>query len=409
MTRLFILLAFVCLIRPLAAQEITFTSYDLSETIDDPTLQEFAAFPDGTAYMYYRYFASGQRDVAMVYFDGAEWSPIDTLCTTCVRHIAAGPDNKLYVAAGSDGIYRRDAGAWTQLVTDVANDIAFAPDGTLHFVNTDGIFTYDGTTVSPGSVANLPSLNANIRDMRFRADGRLYVLNPPNLYSYDGDEGFTQQSEVTSPLFIAPHPDGKMYVADAFGQIGYFEGDDFVNNAITGVFPSGIPLAGFDISDQGIFWGSRTGFSSGVIRYDGSTASGLVPAEELINDAIIVSPIHAGFNGRLYVAADLRPGIAIINDGTSAVSNLSAGLEQLLISPNPAGQYITVDARLTQGGSGAVRLLDVTGRALRNWPVEFVTGNFSRRFQLEGLAPGTYWLELRSGNMRGVTRLVVGQ
>mgnify|MGYP000099784647 CR=1 FL=1 len=407
MKTLIFTLAFLCLATTLSAQQVTYTTYDLDTVINDPTLQQFAELEDGTAYMYYRYFASGQRDVAMLEFDGAAWSPIDTLCRSCVRHIVAGPDGMLYVAAGNEGIYRRANDAWEQVVTEDALHLAFSPDGILHFINIDGVFTFDGSTVAPGNVTGRPDNLNSISVMKFRDDGTLFFIRPGTLYSYTETDGFTTQSQIVSPLHLAGHPDGSMYVADNFGQIGIFRADGFENNAVRGVFTSGIGLNSFDISSDGVLWGSQQGFSAGVLGYNDPRTTEVLEPSDLIPNAILINKLYAGAGGRVYASSDLRPAIAIIQDELTSVFSANRTFLPMTISPNPASGSLLVELELPGNSSGHIYIRDINGRTLRTLAVSG-TGHVLRQpVSLRGLKAAVYLVEARFDGAIGTSRLVI--
>ncbi|MEL7163372.1 MAG: T9SS type A sorting domain-containing protein, partial [Bacteroidota bacterium] len=299
---------------------------------------------------------------------------------------------------------RRDDGTWTQLLDVEANYLAFSPDGTLYLASDQGISTYDGTTLTPGDATGLPA-SFRVNDMEFSGEGTLYVLAPGSLYTYDTTTGFTARTEVTSPLHIAAHPDGKLYVVDNFGQIGYYDNGAFTNRAITGVFTSNVGLVDFDISSDGIFWGSQQGIRPGVVRYDGTTASTPLAPGDLVDDAILIGPLTAASGGRVFVGSDLQPGIAVIQDPTTSIFSTSTPTLSLGIYPNPVRDRTQIRLVAPRTGTAALRLLDVTGRPLFTETLRVVAGEFTHELSLKNLATGVYFVEMSFGEQRALGRL----
>ncbi|MEO0733908.1 MAG: T9SS type A sorting domain-containing protein, partial [Bacteroidota bacterium] len=314
-----------------------------------------------------------------------------------------GPDGKLYVAAGDEGLYRRDDDNWTQLLTEQANFLAFAADGLLYIANDEGVSTYDGTNLTPGDPTGLPA-NFRVNDMQFTTAGTLYVLVPGSLFSYAPDTGFAPRAEVTAPLFIAPHPDGKMYVVDNFGQVGYYEGEDFTNRAITGVF-STIGLADFAINTDGVFWGAQQGVRPGVVRYDGTLANEPISPGDLVDGAILINYLTVGSGGRVFVGSDLRPGVAIIDDPTTPVSSAVEVALPLGVVPNPVQRLTQVRLTAPVSGPATLRLLDAGGRTVITESLRLQKGDFTHELDLSGLATGAYFVEITLGGKRAVGRL----
>ena len=90
-------------------------------------------------------------------------------------------------------------------------------------------------------------------------------------------------------------------------------------------------------------------------------------------------------------------------DGTSTYSPIRlvtvgqapAGLQ---LSPNPAGSTVYLELGGDVSGSLQVRLLDVQGKALRNWVIQKTAGNWNQALDVSGLPAGSYFIQVLGTN-----------
>ena len=83
------------------------------------------------------------------------------------------------------------------------------------------------------------------------------------------------------------------------------------------------------------------------------------------------------------------------------------GLEDLTVYPNPASDQVTVDFSLQEPGNVNVRLLDMTGKTLRQGLYDGEPGANRINFGLTDVAKGFYLLEISNENGKSVRKLTV--
>ncbi|GAB4414839.1 MAG: hypothetical protein OHK0039_23010 [Bacteroidia bacterium] len=79
---------------------------------------------------------------------------------------------------------------------------------------------------------------------------------------------------------------------------------------------------------------------------------------------------------------------------------------QLSLWPNPAHQRVVLEATALEAGEVALRMIDMQGRVVRS---ELAQVQTVARFEWElaGLAPGVYLIELQQGQRRATSRLII--
>jgi Secretion system C-terminal sorting domain len=77
------------------------------------------------------------------------------------------------------------------------------------------------------------------------------------------------------------------------------------------------------------------------------------------------------------------------------VGQAPAGLE---LSPNPADATVYLEMGGDVSGSLQVRLLDVQGKALRNWVIQKTAGNWNQALDVSGLPAGSYFIQVLGTN-----------
>jgi Secretion system C-terminal sorting domain len=90
-------------------------------------------------------------------------------------------------------------------------------------------------------------------------------------------------------------------------------------------------------------------------------------------------------------------------DGTGTYSpirlvNLVAASAELQLSPNPADATVYLEMGGKVSGSLQVRLLDVQGKALRNWVIQKTAGNWNQALDVSGLPAGSYFIQVLGTN-----------
>ncbi|MES2761132.1 MAG: T9SS type A sorting domain-containing protein [Bacteroidota bacterium] len=79
------------------------------------------------------------------------------------------------------------------------------------------------------------------------------------------------------------------------------------------------------------------------------------------------------------------------------------------ISPNPAGSFINVDYSLTRSARLSISLMDVTGKLVDHIEAEkdIQIGNYSKRYSLEHLSSGIYFIRFKTENGTETKKLIV--
>jgi hypothetical protein len=85
------------------------------------------------------------------------------------------------------------------------------------------------------------------------------------------------------------------------------------------------------------------------------------------------------------------------------VGQASAGLQ---LSPNPADATVYLEMGGNVSGSLQVRLLDVQGKALRNWVIQKTAGNWNQALDVSGLPAGSYFIQVLGTNYHATKTFV---
>lgn len=356
----------------LIAQNITITQYDLGDQLDDASLHQFAEDGEGNVYMRYSYFDSGVRNQRLVRFDGADWEHINVPCDRCLNHLLEGADGELYAAGEELGVIRyvSSSDSWETVVDQEAQWLAVTSVGNLLFVGDTGLFEYDGTTTTALNNANFPMLNL-INDGVIDRQDRLYLRSGPNLYRHDSD-GWTQLTDIVSPIHLAADPEGKIYISDNFGGVASYDGDTFNEDELSGVFPSFFGLKELVISSDGVFWAATQGTDPGLIRHEvgGTTAS--IPIADLVPEGILLNALYVAKNNSVFTTSEFNTVVAKVDDATVTSTDLIlAPASTLQIAPNPTSDLARISWEAMNIGVGMVRVYLPSGELLQENIVDF--------------------------------------
>lgn len=103
---------------------------------------------------------------------------------------------------------------------------------------------------------------------------------------------------------------------------------------------------------------------------------------------------------------DQNDGFSLVFFALAAVEDYN-GLEDLTVYPNPATDNVTVSFSLQEESQLGVRLMDLTGKTLRQEQYEAVQGANQIRFALDGVAKGMYLLEISTPEGKSVRKVTV--
>jgi hypothetical protein len=103
-------------------------------------------------------------------------------------------------------------------------------------------------------------------------------------------------------------------------------------------------------------------------------------------------------NGTNYYRLD-----QVDQDGTGTYSpirlvTIGQTSADLQLSPNPADATVYLEMGGKQSGTMQVRLLDVQGKALRNWVIQKTAGNWNQALDVSGLPAGSYFIQVLGTN-----------
>jgi streptogramin lyase len=212
-----------------------------------------------------------------------------------------GPDGRLYVADGDQGVLRYDgvSGAFIDVfISRLANggiaprEVAFGPDGNLYVdalnsaVTAGGVNRFSGASgAALGSFIPLGTAGlGEVHHMTFGPDGNLYVTD----FSFTGVRRFNGTTGAFIGVFVSPNagnkpaglafgPDGSLYVSqNESGVVQHYEGGTgFLINTLTPIafFPH-FDLEGLAFGPDGNLYVSNFTYGGGgVFRFNGTTGA----------------------------------------------------------------------------------------------------------------------------------------
>lgn len=396
------ILCLVLYLSHLSAQDFTITQYDLAEA----RLMQFAETADGQVYYLYFEFDLGFLTHRLLAFDGTIWTPVSRPCERCINDLLGAADGQLYAAAEEEILrYSTTEDSWSTYLAEPAFRLVSNPAGTITFINTDGAFDYDGTTVTARNNANAPAISS-IRAAVYDLNGDLYTIMNGSVYRQDTD-GWQALSDISSPLYLALAPDGKVYVSDNFGDTHYYENQSFTENVLDDVFlPFSIGLQGFGINQNGVFWGAAQGLDPALVRHDPSSTTDEIPIEDLIPGSVRLSSVFIASNNLVFVASNSNTYVTTVDDGTvTSVFDLETPELKFSLRPNPSQGRTQLQWDHLSRGTGTVEIFNTIGQRCYRQSVEITAENGQLDLMTSTLPAGNYWLLMRVGNAFGRQQL----
>lgn len=83
------------------------------------------------------------------------------------------------------------------------------------------------------------------------------------------------------------------------------------------------------------------------------------------------------------------------------------GLEDLNVYPNPTTNYVNIDFSLAEAETISMKLMDMTGKVLKQDAVEGIAGTNQQRMDIHGVAKGLYLLEISTPSGKSVRKITV--
>jgi hypothetical protein len=103
---------------------------------------------------------------------------------------------------------------------------------------------------------------------------------------------------------------------------------------------------------------------------------------------------------------DQGDGFAMDYYAIAAVEDYN-GLEDLTVYPNPTSDNVNIEFSLQDEMDLNVKLMDMTGKVLRNSRYDGNQGANQLRFDLQGVAKGLYLLEISTPDGKSVRKVTV--
>ncbi len=402
MIRYFFLLTFVLLFSNasfLLAQSVEITKFDLEEFGDDvQTVQQFAEDGNGDIWYLFSYIDFGNTFVIVRYVD-EQWELVEFPdCNTCQRDIKSDAQGRIWVAT-TEGVYRWNGVSWSKVLDDAALKISFDSQDNMALVNSDGLFFYDGNTVSPASTNNGPDQISVVNELLYDQEDLLWLLFPSLLFNYSATDGWKRPPQASSTLQIEVGAENFLYYGDNIGLIGYIDDNTLVSNVFPNVFPSGVSFMDFTLDPSNNVWVGVQGTAPGLRYYDGTNTLS-IPVADLVDDGILTNHQFMATDGSLWVASRSSTTIARVRVMTPNNTKEATTPLEFKLAPNPSDGKVQLSFDDVQGVAQII-LFDAYGRMIRQW--EQGPGTID----LSDLAAGVYWIQLRQEKGLGLQKIIV--
>jgi len=139
--------------------------------------------------------------------------------------------------------------------------------------------------------------------------------------------------------------------------------------------------------------------SSGLFTYSVKLRHNLTPGTQIKNKAAIYFDYNAPVitNTTLNTLAPL----------SVSVREISAGIDNALLFPNPAGNYFTLTVNSRRADNGILRIYDISGREVLSRAVELQAGENNLQEATTLLQNGIYLVQLKTANLQVGKKLVI--
>ena len=141
------------------------------------------------------------------------------------------------------------------------------------------------------------------------------------------------------------------------------------------------------LQSQGVTWQPNTEYTLMTIPIVNGTQGQLF---EIVND-----PFTAAYNGDYYVSLNGVDKTGGIYSGSTSINSIGARSPGLSIMPNPATDNVMVSVSLLERNNGRLVLMNSLGQVVRSEDLRGAIGRSTRTWDLSGLAPGVYVVELQ--------------
>ena len=83
------------------------------------------------------------------------------------------------------------------------------------------------------------------------------------------------------------------------------------------------------------------------------------------------------------------------------------GIEDLMVYPNPATDYVNIEFSVPQAEKITFQLMDLTGKILKQSKLDGVAGTNQYRFDIQGVSKGLYLMEIATDSGKSVRKITV--
>lgn len=237
--------------------------------------------------------------------------------------------------------------------------------------------------------------------MDYNKDSERYTVSVVPMATYQNQQNITGTGQVTikvpsnnfDPVDIVNHLDGMYWEANSRNNSpAEAPSQDYISFGLTiqGIaypnYQEGVELPLF--SFQNAF-----GCTGEVALVDNFTDPFMPPNSQSANIGNTLTILGAG--GDAYGGII---GSAIINCDESAVLDAKEeiGLNSYRIFPNPASEFVSVEVTWEGAASDAtIQIVDALGREVMASPVSLVSGKMTQKLQVNELASGNYFVNLK--------------
>ncbi|MEO6730722.1 MAG: reprolysin-like metallopeptidase [Ferruginibacter sp.] len=117
-----------------------------------------------------------------------------------------------------------------------------------------------------------------------------------------------------------------------------------------------------------------------------------------------VYPRNKAFNANSCYTLNVQTGTASRNEAGAIVQTISS---KLLVSPNPAGNFVTLAFNAAADGNGVISVIAQTGAAISNKKVAINKGVNTPKLYVGNLANGVYFVKIQTGSVIQMAKLVI--
>lgn len=379
----------------LYAQNLTVTQHDLSGFHSNPTNTYFAE--DANGHIWVLQWGGFTADHVVMY-DGSTWAqiPFDE-CSNCTRRIANDNNGVIFLST-TEAIYSWDGSMWVLETGSNAadSDIDFDSDNALWFYDPDDD---ELNEYNNGLTQFYSNVNGSIRELTVAENDWKWMRIDGEVKSFSAF-GLTDYPEFSSPLYIEAASDGKVWITNSFGDVGYYDDGNIELDVLSGIIQGGVAHTTFAIDETyNFFWFGQQGIEPGLVFYNGNTTT-LVPSDDMFEDdfaAGLPSNAFVASDGSVWVGSNFISDVAQVTPEISSV--FEPGFEEMSLFPNPTSDLIYLEMETTSQTSFEVNIYDSIGRLVKNG--EWLLSGTSLNIDVKDLPEGPYFMTIPEAKISG--------